>query len=118
MRDAVGICDVARSPEPDLVQSTLSNRRAGGVRKPLAAVAIAVALMVLADRANANATIDLIWQTTGTNTISGVNTSTVITFDVILTAGPNGVSSAGITLDYGAGFGAGAIAILKRKRLH
>lgn len=112
MRDAVGICETAQSPDSDLDQNTLSNRRVGRVQKFLAAVASAVALVVLADPANADTTIDLIWQTTGTDTISGVNTSTTITFDVILTAGPNGVSSSGITIDYSAGFGAGTIALV------
>ncbi len=57
------------------------------MRQFLAAVAIAVALVVLAGTTNAATTVDLIWQTTGTDTIIGIDTSSAITIDVVLTAG-------------------------------
>ncbi len=67
-----------------------------------AAASSVAALVGFAGAANASATIDLIWADTGTNQISNVNTSSAITLQVILTAGPNGSSGAGVSVDYGA----------------
>ena len=66
-----------------------------------AATASSVAALVgLAGAANASATIDLIWADSGTDTITNVNTSSAITLQVILTAGPNGSIGAGVSVDY------------------
>ncbi|MCH7643847.1 MAG: hypothetical protein IH974_03345 [Myxococcales bacterium] len=67
-----------------------------------AAVGSAVALMGFAGAANASATIDLIWADTGTNEITRVNSSSAITLQVILTAGPNGSQGAVVSVDYSA----------------
>ena len=61
-----------------------------------------VALAGFASSANASATIDLIWATTGTDTISSVATSSNITLNVILTAGANGSAGGGVSVDYAA----------------
>ena len=74
-----------------------------------AAVASAVALVGFAGAANASATIDLIWADTGTNQISNVNTSSRITLQVILTAGPAGSMGAGVSVDYSAALGTLAV---------
>ncbi len=74
-----------------------------------AAVGSAVALVGFAGAASASATIDLIWADTGTDTISGVNTSSAITLQVILTAGPNGSAGAGVSVDYSAVLGTLAV---------
>jgi hypothetical protein len=70
----------------------------------------AVAIGGFASIANASATVDLIWQSTGSDTIgdvTAVRSSSEITFDVVLTAGANGVSSTGFTIDYSDGLAAG-----------
>jgi len=67
-----------------------------------AAASSVAALVGFAGAANASATIDLIWADTGTDTISGVNTSSAITLQVILTAGPNGSAGAVVSVDYSA----------------
>ncbi len=67
-----------------------------------AAVGSVVALVGFAGAANASATIDLIWADTGTDTITNANSSSAITLQVILTAGPNGSEGAGVSVDYGA----------------
>ena len=67
-----------------------------------AAASSVAALVGFAGAANASATIDLIWADTGMNEISGVNTSSAITLQVILTAGPNGSVGAGVSVDYSA----------------
>ena len=67
-----------------------------------AAVGSVAALVGFAGAANASATIDLIWADTGTDTISNVNTSSAITLQVILTAGPAGSMGAGVSVDYSA----------------
>jgi hypothetical protein len=73
-----------------------------------------VALAGFAGTANASATVDLIWITTGGGcfnqsrrdcpqigaTISNVATSDLITLAVILTAGPAGSIGGGVTVDY------------------
>jgi hypothetical protein len=79
----------------------------------LRVLGIVVTLVGLAGAANASATIDLIWQSTGSNTIADVNTSSEITFDAILTAGPNGVNTVGLTFDYSDGLAAGTIALVR-----
>ena len=81
------------------------------MRKLIAAAAgSVVALVGFAGMAHSSATIDLIWQSTGSDTIADVNTSSEITFDAILTAGPNGVTDVGLTFDYSDGLAAGTIA--------
>jgi hypothetical protein len=77
---------------------------------PFLMITGAVALAGFASMANASATVDLIWQSTGSDTIgdvTSVRSSSEITFEVVLTAGPNGVSSAGLTIDYSDGLAAG-----------
>ena len=61
-----------------------------------------VALAGFAGSASASATIDLIWQTSGTATTSNVVTSSNITLDVVLTPGANGSLGAAISVDYSA----------------
>ncbi len=61
--------------------------------------------MGLAGAANASATIDLIWADTGTDTITNANSSSAITLQVILTAGPNGSAGAGVSVDYSEALG-------------
>jgi hypothetical protein len=61
-----------------------------------------IALAGFAGSASASATIDLIWQTSGTATTSNVVTSSNITLDVVLTAGANGSVGAAISVDYSA----------------
>ena len=61
-----------------------------------------VALAGFAGSASASATIDLIWQVSGTATTSNVVTSSNITLDVVLTPGANGSLGAAISVDYGA----------------
>jgi hypothetical protein len=64
-----------------------------------------IALVGLAGTANASATVDLIWQSSGTDTISGLAISDSITLDVMLTAGPNGSLGASVSIDYSAVIG-------------
>ena len=71
----------------------------------VAAASSAVALVGFAGAANASATIDLIWADTGTDTISNVSTSSSITLQVILTAGPKGSLGAAVSVDYSAALG-------------
>jgi hypothetical protein len=61
-----------------------------------------VALAGFAGSANASATVDLIWQSTGTNIITGVAVSDSITLDVVITAGPLGSNGGSVSVDYGA----------------
>jgi hypothetical protein len=61
-----------------------------------------VALAGFAGSANASATVDLIWQSTGTSTISGLAISDSITLDVMLTAGTNGSNGGSVSIDYSA----------------
>ena len=70
-----------------------------------AAASSVAALVGFAGAANASATIDLIWADTGTDTITNVNSSSFITLQVILTAGPNGSIGAGVGVDYSAALG-------------
>jgi hypothetical protein len=65
-----------------------------------AVVGSVVALVGFAGAANASATIDLIWADTGTEWITAQHTSSVVTLQVILTAGPNGSQGAGVSVDY------------------
>jgi len=66
----------------------------------VAAVVSAVALVGFAGAAGASATIDLIWNSTGTDTISDVPDTSAIRLNVIVTAGPLGVQGAGVSVDY------------------
>jgi hypothetical protein len=69
------------------------------------ALGSAVALVGFAGAANASATIDLLWTSTGTPTvdITALGSSSAITpLRVILTAGPNGSQGAGVSVDYGS----------------
>lgn len=61
-----------------------------------------VALAGFAGSANASATIDLLWASNGTNTISSVTTSSSIVLEVWLTAGANGSMGGGVSIDYSA----------------
>jgi hypothetical protein len=61
-----------------------------------------IALLGLAGTANASATVDLIWQSTGTGTISGLAVSDSITMDVVITAGPDGSNGGSLSIDYSA----------------
>ena len=61
-----------------------------------------VALAGFAGTANASATIDLLWAANGTDTISGVTTSSNIVLNVVLTAGANGSAGGGMSVDYSA----------------
>jgi hypothetical protein len=65
-----------------------------------AAVGSAVALVGFADAANATATIDLIWDLNGSDTIADVLDGSDIRLNVILTAGPGGSQGAGVSVDY------------------
>jgi hypothetical protein len=73
------------------------------MRRPLSdsiteRAALVVALVGLVGTANASATIDLIWEGSGTPTTSAVSTTLVL--KVVVTAGPNGVIWAGASVDY------------------
>jgi hypothetical protein len=61
-----------------------------------------IALVGLAGTANASATINLIWQSTGTDTISGLSISDTIILDVMLVSGALGSSGAQVSVDYSA----------------
>jgi hypothetical protein len=61
-----------------------------------------IALVGLAGTANASATVDLIWQSSGTDTISGLSISDSITLDVVLTAGTDGSNGGSVSIDYSA----------------
>jgi len=61
-----------------------------------------IALAGFAGSASASATIDLIWQVSGTDTTSNVVTSSNITLDVVLTPGANGSLGAAVSVDYSA----------------
>jgi hypothetical protein len=71
-----------------------------------------VALVGFAGAANASATVNLIWQGSGTDTIENVAVGSNITYDVVITAGPGGVSNAGWTLDYSDALAASAISLV------
>jgi hypothetical protein len=84
-----------------LGQSTLSNEGDRTMRRFFAvAMSSVVALVGFAGVANASATIDLIWDDTGTNGISSVAIGDHIQLNVILTAGPNGSTGAMVSVDY------------------
>ncbi len=70
-----------------------------------AAASSVAALVGFAGAANASATIDLIWAVSGTDTTSILGTSSNITLNVILTAGPDGSSGAGVGVDYSDALG-------------
>ena len=70
-----------------------------------AAASSVAALVGFAGAANASATIDLIWAVSGTDTTSILGTSSNITLNVILTAGPDGSTGAGVSVDYSAAVG-------------
>jgi hypothetical protein len=65
-----------------------------------AAVVSAVALVGFTGVAHSSATIDLIWADSGTNFHEYMGESSATTLQVILTAGPNGVESAAVSVDY------------------
>ena len=70
-----------------------------------AAASSVAALVGFAGAANASATIDLIWAVSGTATTSILATSSSITLQVILTAGPDGSQGAGVSVDYSSAGG-------------
>jgi hypothetical protein len=59
-----------------------------------------IALAGFAGSANASATIDLIWATSGTSTTSVLTSSTSIVLNVVLTVGAQGSRAAGVSVDY------------------
>jgi len=61
-----------------------------------------IALVGLAGTANASATVDLIWQNSGTDTTSGLAISDSITLDVVITAGLLGSNGGSVSIDYTA----------------
>jgi hypothetical protein len=61
-----------------------------------------VALVGFAGSASAGATIDLLWAATSTNTITGVSASSNMVLNVVLTAGANGSTGGGVSVDYSA----------------
>ncbi len=61
-----------------------------------------IALVGLVGTANASATVDLIWQGSGTDTISGLAISDSITMDIVITAGPLGSNGGSVSIDYSA----------------
>jgi hypothetical protein len=106
MMNAVGICAFSQSNGSDPGEDKLRFRRGGTMRKFVAAAAgSALALAGFAGAANASATIDLIWVATGTNTLP-VFPSSAATLRVILTAGPAGAITAGVSVDYSEVLGA------------
>lgn len=66
------------------------------------AVSGLIALVGLAGTANASATVDLIWQLSGTGTTSGMAVSDSITVDIMLTAGANGSNGGSVSVDFSA----------------
>ena len=66
------------------------------------ALASLTTLVGFADVVRASATIDLIWADTGNDTIYSARSSSEITLQVILTAGPAGSQGAGVSVDYGS----------------
>jgi hypothetical protein len=61
-----------------------------------------IALVGLAGTANASATVDLIWQNSGTDTTSGLAISDSITLDIVITAGLLGSNGGSVSIDYSA----------------
>ncbi len=61
-----------------------------------------IALVGLAGTANASATVELIWQSTGDDTISGLAVSDLITLDIVLTAGTDGSNGGSVSIDFSA----------------
>ena len=61
-----------------------------------------IALVGLAGIANASATVELIWQTSGTDTTSGLTISDSITLDIVITAGALGSNGGSVSIDYSA----------------
>jgi len=81
------------------------------MRKFLAvAMGSMLALVGFAGAANASATVDLLWDN-GTDTIENVDVGSLITATIVLTAGANGISSAGLSVDYSAAATAGAVMV-------
>ncbi len=70
-----------------------------------------IALVGLSGTANASATVDLIWQSTGTGRISGLSVSASITLDVVITAGALGSNGGQVSIDYSAAIAAGALSV-------
>lgn len=71
------------------------------MRGALAAAVGSLAILAgFAGPARASATIDLIWQDSGTNVIGSENAETVIQLNVILTAGPAGSQGGGVSVDF------------------
>jgi hypothetical protein len=70
-----------------------------------------IALVGLSGTANASATVDLIWQSTGTGTISGLSVSDSITLDVVITAGLLGSNGGQVSIDYSAAVASGALSV-------
>ena len=71
-----------------------------------------VVLVGFAGAASASATVDLIWRESGTDTVESVAIGSSITADVVLTAGANGISSAGLSIDYSDALAAGTTELI------
>jgi hypothetical protein len=61
-----------------------------------------IALVGLAGNANASATIDLIWQGSGTSSTSGLAVSDTIILDIIITTGALGSNGGSVSIDFTA----------------
>jgi hypothetical protein len=70
-----------------------------------------IALVGLSGTANASATVDLIWQSTSTGSISGLSISDSITLDVVITAGVLGSNGGQVSIDYSAAVASGALSV-------
>jgi hypothetical protein len=86
-----------------LNDSTLDTRGGREMQKFLTGLfASLIALVGVAGSANASATIDLIWATSGTATTTVLENSTGIVLQVVITSGAGGIQGAGMSVDYTA----------------
>jgi hypothetical protein len=82
------------------------------MRKFLAvAMGSMLALVGFAGAANASATVDLLWGN-GADSITDVPVGSNITANVQLTAGPNGISSVSLSVDYSDAGAAGSVSVV------
>jgi hypothetical protein len=92
----------------------MSNRGDRKMRKFFAvAVGSMVALVGFAGAANAGATVELLWLSTGTDTIESVAIGSEITLEVVITGGPEGVTTAGVSVDFADPLTAGSIEFVR-----
>ncbi len=76
----------------------------------VAVLSCLVALVGFSGIASASATIDLLWGGVNTNT-SPASSSSLITLDIVLTAGPQEVVQSGVSVDY-SGTGLSVVSFL------